>query len=217
MMSKKFKAFVFSIFAFAALFAFGANSFAQSESYDDDADEYDESAPDEYDDGEDYVYLQNGPGDQFLNLRIMPNIPLNFDDKIKVGGQITVGYGRFVLPWFAVGAEVAFGYNPTIGGNMLTYIPMTLGVTLLPAIKKFEIPITMNVGMAIENYLSNTFFPAFILRGGAGCYYRINESWSAGIEGFFTYMPQWYADKEKSKYNDFLNIVSISAGMKYHF
>lgn len=213
-MSKVFKIFAFSSFVFAALLVFSANSFAQSESYED---EYDESAPDEYDDGEDYVYLQNGPGDQFLNLRIMPNIPLNFDGKIKVGGQITVGYGRFISPWLAVGAEVAFGYNPTIGSNMFTYIPMTVGATFLPAIKKFEIPITVNVGMAIENYLSNTFFPAFILRGGAGLYYRINESWSAGIEGFFTYMPQWYANEDKRKYNDFMNIVSISAGMKYHF
>lgn len=217
-MSKKIKVFIFSTFAFAALFVFSANSFAQGRFYDDEGDEYiDDDDEDIYDDGSDFVYQQNGPGDQYLNIRIMPNFPLNFDKKIKIGGQITVGYGRFITSWLAVGAEVAFGYNPTIGSNMFTYIPMTVGATFLPAIKKFEIPITVNVGMAIENYLSNTFFPAFILRGGAGLYYRINESWSAGIEGFFTYMPQWYSDKDKRKYNDFMNIVSISAGMKYHF
>jgi hypothetical protein len=54
-----------------------------------------------------------------------------------------------------------------------------------------------------------------VLRAGAGAYYRINESWSAGIEGFFTYMPQWYF-KDSSK-NDYLNMASVSAGMKYHF
>lgn len=217
-MSKKFKIFVFSAFAFCALFAANVNSFAQGKSYDDEGDEYiDDDEADIYEDDSDFVYMQNGPGDQYLNIRIMPNFPLNFDDKMKTGGQITVGYGRFIMSWLAVGGEISFGYNPTIGNNMFTYIPITANVTFLPAINKFEIPITLNIGMAIENYLSNTFFPAFILRGGAGCYYRINESWSAGIEGFFTYMPQWYAKKSDRKYNDFLNVLSVSAGMKYHF
>lgn len=217
-MSKKFKIFVFSAFAFCALFASNVNSFAQGKSYDDEGDEYlDDDEADIYESDSDFVYMQNGPGDQYLNIRIMPNSPLNFDDKIKIGGQITVGYGRFITSWLAVGGEISFGYNPTIGSNMYTYIPITANVTFLPAIKKFEIPITLNVGMAIENYLSNTYFPAFILRGGAGCYYRINENWSAGIEGFFTYMPQWYIKEEKKQYNDYLNIVSVSAGMKYHF
>ncbi|MCR5046834.1 MAG: porin family protein [Treponema sp.] len=181
----------------------------------DSQNEEDEDAPDVYDDGEEFVYLQNAPGDQFINIRVMPSIPLNFDDKLKVGGQITVSYNRFLTTWLAVGAELAFGYNPTIGSNIFTYIPMTVGVTFLPAIKKFEFPITLNVGMAVENYLSNTFFPAFVLRCGAGAYYRINESWSAGIEGFFSYMPQWYF-KEPEK-NDYLNMASVSAGVKYHF
>ena len=217
-MSKKIKVFIFSTFAFAALFVFSANSFAQGRFYDDEGDEYiDDDDEDIYDDGSDFVYQQNGPGDQYLNIRIMPNFPLNFDKKIKIGGQITVGYGRFITSWLAVGAEVAFGYNPTIGNNMYTYIPITANATFLPAIKKFEIPITFNIGIAIENYLSKTFFPAFIMRGGAGLYYRINENWSAGIEGFFTYMPQTYVKKDKRKYNDYLNILSVSAGMKYHF
>ena len=176
--------------------------------------ESEEDAPDVYDDY-DYVYQQNAPGDQYINIRVMPNFPLNFDNTLKVGGQITVGYNRFLTSWFAVGAELAFGYNPTIGSNILTYIPMTVGMTFLPTIKKFEFPITFNVGMAVENYLSNTYFPGLILKAGAGVYYRINESWSAGIEGFFTYMPQWYF-KESDK-NDFLIMASASAGMKYHF
>ena len=174
-----------------------------------------EDAPDVYDDEYDFVYLQNAEGDQFINVRLVPNFPLNYDDKIKIGGQVTVGYGRFLNSWLALGVELAFGYNPTIGSNILTYIPMSVGVTFLPAIKKFEFPITINVGMVATNYLSNTFFPGLYLRAGAGCYYRISEGWSAGIEGFFTYMPQWYF-KHPEK-NDYLNMASVSAGVKYHF
>ena len=198
------------VLAFCAFFL-AANFYAQDNS---DSSSEDENAPDIYDDIE-YVYQQNASGDQFINIRIMPNFPLNFDNTLHIGGQITVSYNRFLTSWLAVGAELAFGYNPTIGSNIFTYIPMTACVTFLPTIKKFEFPITVNAGVAVENYLSNTYFPGLVLRAGAGAYYRINESWSAGIEGFFTYMPQWYFN-DSSK-NDYLNMASVSAGMKYHF
>lgn len=188
---------------------------SQSQTERKEADQAEEDAPDVYDDDVDFVYLQNAPGDQFINVRVMPNFPLNFGNNLKIGGQVTVGYGRFLATWLALGVELGFGYNPTIGSNILTYIPMTVHVTFLPAVKKFEFPITLNVGMVATNYLSNTFFPGLYIRGGAGCYYRINESWSAGVEGFFTYMPQWYF-KQPEK-NDYLIMPSISAGMKYHF
>lgn len=217
------------VLAFCAIFFLSANFYSQeSESNsqekqeaqnneqannDDKTDEGD--SPDVYDDQYDFVYLQNAPGDQFINVRLMPNFPLNFGKNLKVGGQATVGYGRFLTSWLALDVELGFGYNPTIGSNILTYIPMTVGVTFLPAIKKFEFPITFNIGMVATNYLANTFFPGLIIRAGAGCYYRISEGWSAGIEGFFTYMPQWYF-KDSSK-NDYLNMASVSAGVKYHF
>lgn len=217
------------VLAFCAIFFLSANFYSQENesnsqekqeaqnneqaNNDDKTDEGD--SPDVYDDQYDFVYLQNAPGDQFINVRLMPNFPLNFGKNLKVGGQATVGYGRFLTSWLALDVELGFGYNPTIGSNILTYIPMTVGVTFLPAIKKFEFPITFNIGMVATNYLANTFFPGLIIRAGAGCYYRISEGWSAGIEGFFTYMPQWYF-KDSSK-NDYLNMASVSAGVKYHF
>lgn len=174
-----------------------------------------EDAPDDYDDDLAFVYQQNAAGDQNINIRVMPNFPLNFEDRLYVGGQITVGYNRFLTSWFAVGAELAFGYNPTLGSNILTYVPMTIGATFLPAIKKFEFPITVNIGMTVINYLSYTYFPGLVVRCGAGCYYRISESWSVGVEGFFTYMPEWHPDQPEK--NDNLNYASVSAGVKYHF
>lgn len=205
------------VLAFCAIFFLSANFYSQEGENNSQkgTQSQDEDSPDIYDDQYDFVYLQNAEGDQFINVRVMPNFPLNFGENLKIGGQVTVGYGRFLNSWLALGVELAFGYNPTIGSNILTYIPMTVGVTFLPAIKKFEFPITINVGMVATNYLSNTFFPGLVIRGGAGCYYRINESWSAGVEGFFTYMPQWYF-KQPEK-NDYLNMASVSAGVKYHF
>ena len=205
------------VLAFLALFVFSANFFSQEseDAAQNQTNEDNEDAPDIYDEDADYVYLQNAPGDQYINIRVMPGFPLNFGDKMKIGGEINVSYNRFLTSWLAVGAELAFGYNPTIGSNIFTYIPLSVGVTFLPAIKKFEFPITLNVGMAVENYLSNTYFPGLVLRAGAGAYYRINESWSAGLEGVFAYMPQWYFKNPEK--NDYLNIAYVSAGVKYHF
>ncbi len=181
--------------------------------YYDDSDE--DADGDYYDDGYDQEYTQNGPGDSFIKLLAMPNFPLNFGDKMTLGGQITVGYHRFLTSMLALGADLSFGYNPTIGGNLFTYVPITMGITFQPYIWRFEFPITLNVGAAIENYLSYTYFPGLIIRPEVGVFYRINENWSVGAECEFTYMPQWYAN-DHSK-DDYLFLISAVAGVRYHF
>ena len=179
-------------------------------------DEYDDDQDgDYYDDGMGDSLTPNGAGDQFLKIGLMPNFPLNFGNKMYVGGAISIGYHRFLTSWLALGADAMFGYNPTIGSNMFTYVPLTLGVTFQPWIWRFEFPITLNIGMAIENYLSYTYFPGLIIRPETGVFYRINEKWSVGIEAQFTYMPQWYAN-DHSK-DDYLNLMSATACVRYHF
>ena len=49
-------------------------------------DDYNEG--DVYDDGIVEKYEQNGPGDQYINIRLMPVFPLNFD------GQLFIEIGR---------------------------------------------------------------------------------------------------------------------------
>lgn len=208
--------FFICLFAFSAVPVFAEENITKITKFSSsDADDYDEEESDDYDDGYYDTYKQNGAGDQFITVRIGPNFPLNFGENMLLGGQIVIGYHRFLTDWMALGGELAFGYNPTIGGNMYTYIPMMLGVTFLPSAGKFEFPLTFNVGMAMENYLSYCYFPGLVLRPGAGVYYRFKESWSVGAECFFTWLPQWYVN-EPSK-DDYLNMLTASIGVKYHF
>ena len=177
---------------------------------------------DEDDDRFAVEYRMNEPGDQFINIGLMVTFPLNFggdfplyrEGQLSTGGAGTIGYHRFLTSWFAVGLDVSFGYNPTIGENMFTYVPFVFCFTVQPTIKKFEFPITMGIGAAFESYLNNTYFPGLTLKPEAGIFYRVTPSWSFGIKGNFMYLPQWYEDSEN---NDHGNFSSVVIAARYHF
>ena len=177
---------------------------------------------DEDDDRFAVEYRMNEPGDQFINIGLMVTIPLNFggdfplyrEGQLSTGGAGTIGYHRFLTSWFAVGLDVSFGYNPTIGENMFTYVPFVFCFTVQPTIKKFEFPITMGIGAAVESYLNRTYFPGLTLKPEAGIFYRVTPSWSFGIKGNFMYLPQWYEDSEN---NDHGNFSSVVIAARYHF
>lgn len=207
---------------FCALFMISSFAFAD----DDDADIYDDIDQGQEEDDDDITfktaYNINEPGDQYIKIGLMVTFPLNFGGEfpgyrkgqLSTGGAGMLGYHRFITSWWAVGLNIYFGYHPTLGENIFTYIPFVLDTTIQPTFKKFEFPITLGVGMAMENYLSRTYFPGLILRGAAGVFYRVTPSWSFGIEGDYMYMPQWYDDP---KYNDYGLFGSVILSARYHF
>ncbi|MDY4210998.1 MAG: hypothetical protein SOX64_06225 [Treponema sp.] len=211
---KKFSKVIFA--AFFAFFTIASNIHAQSfQSADISAmDSEDEYTDGDYYEDEEIRLTQNGAGDQFIALKLMPLIPLNFDKQLSVGGALSLGYHRFLTQFIAVGADVMFAYNTTIGSNLFTVIPLTVGITFQPYIWRFEFPITLNVGAVLENYLQYNYFPGLILKGEAGCFYRMNENWSFGLECQLMYLPQWYSDSSK---NDYYLGITATVGARYHF
>lgn len=211
---KKFSKVIFA--AFFVFFTIASNIHAQSfQSADISAmDSEDEYTDGDYYEDEEIRLTQNGAGDQFIALKLMPLIPLNFDKQLSVGGALSLGYHRFLTQFIAVGADVMFAYNTTIGSNLFTVIPLTVGITFQPYVWRFEFPITLNVGAALENYLQYNYFPGLILKGEAGCFYRMNENWSFGLECQLMYLPQWYSDSSK---NDYYLGITATVGARYHF
>lgn len=167
-------------------------------------------------------YRLNEPGDQYIKLGLMVTFPLNFggsfplyrSGQLSTGGAGSLGYHRFITSMFIVGLDVNFGYNPTIGENIFTYVPFMFSFTFQPTIRRFEFPMTMGVGFAMESYLNRTYFPGLVLKPQIGAYYRATASWSFGINGEFMYMPQWYSDSEDNDYGQF---ASIALAARYHF
>ena len=144
----------------------------------------------EYDDG--YVYEQNGAGDQFLKIDLGANFPLNFGSQLYVGGLVSIGYYKFLDQYFALGGDVLVGYNLSIGKKPLFSVPVTFGAMYQPYIGKFEFPLMLNIGIATISCQSMTYFPALAAKFTAGAYYRINESWSAGISSTTYWVPQFF-------------------------
>ncbi|WP_147615526.1 TP0733 family outer membrane beta-barrel protein [Treponema pectinovorum] len=180
------------------------------------------STDDEEKSGFSAEYKMNEPGDQFINIGLMVTFPLNFggtfplyrDGQLSTGGAGLIGYHRFITSNFAVGFDISFGYNPTIGQNMFTYVPFTFCFTYQPTYKRFEFPISLGVGAAVESYLNRTYFPGFVLKPELGIFYRVTPSWSFGTKGNYLYMPQWYSDSSK---NDVGYFSSIVVAARYHF
>ena len=206
----------------AVLLAFGLfftavpqNIYSQTaapvEKFDDEGDDYD--GGDFYEEEEKRL-TQNGAGDQYLDIGLMPIFPLNFGNQLYVGGGLTVGYHRFLTQYIAVGGNLMFSYNSTIGSNVLTMIPIMVGVTFQPYVGHFEFPITFNIGAAVENYVQYSYFPGLIIKGDAGCFYRINENWSAGGQISVMWLPQWTGDKSK---DGSYSALAVMIAARYHF
>ena len=170
----------------------------------------------------------NESGDQFIRLAIMMTCPLNFGGsfplyrtgQMNTGGSGAIGYHRFLTSWFALGLDISFGYNPTLGNNVFTYVPIILNMTFEPTLGKFEFTMTVGVGGSLETYLSRSYFPGFTVKADAGVFYRVAPGWSFGIEGDFMYMPQWYSSgnsEYKNHGNDYGNFLSFGLAARYHF
>lgn len=163
-----------------------------------------------------YTYKMNGRGDQYIKIAIMPNFPLNFGGQLYVGGAAELGYYRYLTSWFAVGGELMAGYNPTLGSNILTFVPITAGVSFLPTIWRFEIPLTLSVGMAFETCQNKKYFPGFAAKAELGLYYRFSESWSFGLGSDFMYLPQWHTTTENAD-SDYGLFITAAVSARYHF
>ena len=171
----------------------------------------------------DVIYYETEAGDQYLRIALAPGFPLNFgnpftdDGKLKVGGAASLGYHYFLFTNFAVGADVAFGFNVTLGGNIFNYVPILATATYQFSIKNFEIPITLGVGMAWETYGNKTYWPGLVVKPQVGLHYRIGASWSVGGDISYSWMPEFLHLYDSSKQDIHGQFLSIDLVARYYF
>ena len=209
------------------------------DSYDDsdDYDSYDDSdgggTDDYYDEDQkehekkkqvSYVYNQTRAGDQQLKITVGLGIPLNFgnplpgeDGKIKLGGYGTFGYHFFLTDWFAVGADIGFGFNSTIAGHTFNHVPTVATATVQPSVGNFEFPLTVGIGTAWETYNGETYWPGLVLLGEAGARYKISQSWGAGLDVSYKMMPQFARNWGTGKETITGTFLTVSACANYYF
>ena len=201
----------------AALIFLGTAAFAfpYATKFSDETEEY--TAP---------VYITNQQGDQYIKLSLGVVFPMNFPDveslfhtdqhQLSLGGMGPVGYHYFLTGNFALGFDVGFGFNTTIGSHILNYVPILFSVTYQPKWRMLEFPLSLNAGFAWESYNNKNYFPGLVLKPEAGVHFRIDENWSVGLEGSWMILPQfceWY-DTGKNYTGHFF---TLAAAARYYF
>lgn len=193
--------------------------------YDDNDDYYDENQK-EHEENSDVNYIINKTraGDQCIKISLAVNIPTNFgnpwptkDGKLKMGGLGTIGYHYFLTDWFAVGADVGFGFNSTIGGNTFNFIPVVFCATVQPSIRNFEFPISIGIGMAYESYINKSYWPGLVIKPEVGVHYKLSQGWSVGCDVSYTVLPQLGNTWGTGKKNTYGRFVTVAACARYYF
>lgn len=160
----------------------------------------------------DFIYKPNQQGDQFVRLNVALEIPFR-PKQLKIGGTGTLSYGIFLTENFNLSAKASFAYTTTLGSNIFYFIPVTVCAQYQMLFRNFEIPVSFEIGGAIESYIDRLYF-GLVLKPEAGLFYRVSPDWSIGIYGGLYVLPQWYSD---SKYNYTGVISDIGLSVRYHF
>ncbi len=160
-------------------------------------------------------------GDQYIRMGLGAGIPLfnmtpdgiERETNLNLGGTGSIGYSRYLNSKIAVGGEITFAFNTTIGGNMFFYLPLTFKSTYEFVYRRFHFPVSLGAGFAFQTHNANYYFGP-MLKPELGAYWKYSPDWSFGMTAAWSLVPQWYTDSE---YNRTGNFLDINAGFRYHF
>ena len=71
---------------------------------------------------EDYVFKMNQPGDWFIKVAVNGGFPIQ-PNTMNFGLDLNLGFYYFFADFFALGGNIAFAYNPTVGEKVFYCIP----------------------------------------------------------------------------------------------
>ena len=172
--------------------------------------------------------LYNG-GDQIFCINLGLIIPLfyaeqstgSYKTQMKLGGFGELAYCYFLDPHWFLGGEVSGMFAATVGKNMYYIVPIGIKGGYQFVLNRFEIPLSLMLGIAPQSYADQSYFGIFTkLTGGA--FYRFNSDWSFGINTGMWWVPQWTTktrpmDSHNKKVNIHGFFWEISLGARYHF
>ena len=192
--------------------------FSQTESYESPSESY-ESQSESYEPKSDSSFPDsfagaeiNQKGDQTINIGLAADYALN-PRKLGWGGSASLGYNRNLSSVFAIGATMNFNYFRTTGSNIYYMVPLMAKGSFQIAFGRFEIPISVSVGGALESYLDKVYFGP-IAQPEIGLFYRYSADWSLGITAGATVTPQIYKDKTQNRTG---SAAYAGLTLRYHF
>lgn len=173
-----------------------------------------------------FVYKYNQAGDQYLQISLNGDMPLNFPDvpslftkdewKMFFGGLGSIEYSYFLTDTVSVGGSAGFGFNSTAGGHIFNFVPVAAKITWHPVAGRFEFPLSLEAGFSAHSY-SNFKYLGIFLKPSFTVFFRLNPSWSIGGQLSYMFMPEFcklYNPKSENILGQFLN---FGLSLRYHF
>lgn len=154
----------------------------------------------------------NQKGDQAINIGLAGDYAL-YPRKLGWGGTASLGYNRNLSSALAFGANLEFNYFRTAGSNIYYMVPIMAKGVFQIAFGRFEIPISISVGGALESYLNKMYFGP-IAKPEIGLFYRYSADWSLGITAGATITPQIYQDTSQNRTG---SAAYAGLTLRYHF
>ena len=138
------------------------------------------------------------------------------DTHLKLGGNASLAYQGFLNESFALGGQVEYAFNYSVGGKILTTVPITVKLTYVPVqTGSFDLAVSLNLGFAFIRYnegkLLAPFASATLTPG-----FFFNENWGLGIESGLMVSMENYS-KSDVKYNQsaFTALMPVSLVLSY--
>jgi hypothetical protein len=161
------------------------------------------------------------PGEQTIGLSIGGLVPVLLEpvtgagvSNLYFGGDFSFSYQYFVARGFAVGGHLAGAFNSTIGGLSVFTAPLTATAAYWWAKLPFEFQLFGEGGAYLMRYNSKGIIDPFA-RAGAGVYYRIDPSWSLGLQSSFWFVPELHYGSYSSL-TQYAGLVDASICAFYH-
>jgi hypothetical protein len=200
-----------------------------------DAPAYDESIPDDDEDGSQdgsdfnkYIPDMYSNGDQTITISLGTIFPAGFYNnkgveiphniEPPVGWVLSLAYSRFLGSHFFLGVDLGFASAYTLGQNAVFIIPIGIRAGWQFVFRRFEFPLYATIGIAPQRYLDLGYFGMY-LKGAVAAYYRFNPKWSFGISADWNWYPQWPLNEGKRTPDKdiYANIIGVLLSARYHF
>ena len=201
--------------------------YAQEDTEDDVDSDYNEDDVSVETDYNGYISELYSRGDQTFTISLGVLFPLAFYNNREliehhfnppVGGMGVLGYTYFLNAHYFLGGEIGVKFNYTLGQNTIFLIPIGLRTGWQFLIRRFEIPLSITVGVAPQRYLNFSYVGLFMKYGGS-VYFRFNPDWSFGMSVDGSWYPQWPKEDGRRVPKKDINahILGLTLAARYHF
>lgn len=132
-----------------------------------------------------------------------------------VGGFGSLTYQMFLNPYVAIGGEIGYAFNFLRGDALFTHVPMQFKLTYIPLQGRFEIPLSLGVGIDYMSVSDASAHLALFTSFETGIDWYFTDNWGVGLKTGIWVIPELSFESSKKNQNELLTVVPITLSVTY--